>query len=54
MYKQYRTTMKNLWVREEGATMLEYGLMISLIALAAVAAVTLFGLAVSRLFDNPL
>jgi Flp pilus assembly pilin Flp len=54
MYQQDETTMRNLWVREEGATMLEYGLMISLIALAAVTAVTLFGMAVSRLFDNPL
>ena len=54
MYKHVETTMKNLWVREEGATMLEYGLMITLIAVAAITAVTLFGLAVSRLFENPM
>jgi Flp pilus assembly pilin Flp len=51
MNQQDETTMRNLWVREEGATMLEYGLMVGLIALVAVAAVALFGMAVTRLFD---
>ena len=37
---------------ENGATMLEYGLLITLIALVAAAGVAIFGLAVASLFDD--
>jgi len=43
--------VKNLLTRkEEGATMVEYGLMVALIAVVCVAAVTALGLAVQGTF----
>ncbi len=43
----------NRFVRdEEGATMVEYGLMVSLIALVAMAGVTLVGTSLNTLFNN--
>lgn len=41
-----------LWRSEEGATLSEYSLTVVLIAMAAVASVQLFGLAVARLWDH--
>jgi pilus assembly protein Flp/PilA len=38
--------------REEGATMVEYGLMVALIAVVALAAVTALGQSVSQVFQN--
>jgi pilus assembly protein Flp/PilA len=38
--------------REEGATMVEYGLMVALIAIAAIAAVALVGTNLSSLFTS--
>jgi pilus assembly protein Flp/PilA len=43
---------KQLVVREEGATMVEYGLMVALIAVVCLAAVTLLGTNVSSSFNN--
>jgi len=45
------------WVKkfgreEEGATMVEYALMVALIAVVAIAAVTLLGTNVSLIFDS--
>jgi pilus assembly protein Flp/PilA len=37
---------------DEGATAVEYGLMVGLIALAIIGGVTSFGLGVKGLFDN--
>jgi pilus assembly protein Flp/PilA len=38
--------------REQGATAVEYGLMVALIAVAIIAAVTLLGSKVSAMFDS--
>jgi pilus assembly protein Flp/PilA len=43
---------KKLFVREEGATMVEYGLMLALIAVVCVAVITLLGTAVSSVFNH--
>jgi pilus assembly protein Flp/PilA len=37
---------------EEGATMVEYGLLVALIALVAIAGVTLLGTHLNNLFSN--
>ena len=37
---------------EEGATMVEYGLLVALIALVAIAGVTLLGGSLNNLFSN--
>jgi len=37
---------------DDGATMVEYGLMIALVALVALLAVTAFGISVGDLFDD--
>ena len=44
--------VKQLFVREEGATMVEYGLMVALIAVVCIAAVTLLGTSVKTVFTN--
>lgn len=44
--------LKNVWQGEEGATMVEYGLMVALIAVVCIAAVTLVGTSVRDLFNN--
>jgi len=46
--------LKRFMIDDHGATMLEYGLMVALIAVVAVVAVTAFGLAVGDLFDAPM
>ena len=38
---------------EDGATAVEYGLMVAMIAIVIVSAVTLFGVTVSDLFEVP-
>ena len=45
-------SLRNLFVREEGATMVEYGLMVALIAIVCIAAVTLLGTSVQAIFNN--
>ena len=43
--------MKKIWREEEGATAVEYVIMIALIAVVIVVAVTLLGISVSDKFD---
>ena len=44
--------MRKLFVREEGATMVEYGLMVALIAVVCIAAVTLLGTQIKAVFTS--
>ena len=44
--------LQKLIVREEGATMVEYGLMVALIAIVCIAAVTLLGTQIQAVFNN--
>ena len=49
----YKTISRWLRSDERGATAVEYGLMVSLIALVIIGAVTVFGTNVSKLFLVP-
>ena len=44
--------VKSVVVREEGATMIEYGLMVALIAIVAIGGVTNIGTALNTLFQS--
>lgn len=44
--------VRNFVVREAGATMMEYGLMIALIALICLASVTIIGTSISGFFSQ--
>jgi pilus assembly protein Flp/PilA len=46
------TTLKTMIRDEEGATMVEYGLLVALIAIVALGAVTLIGKNLSSLFNT--
>jgi pilus assembly protein Flp/PilA len=46
------TTLKTMIRDEEGATMVEYGLLVALIALVAIVGVTLLGSNLNNLFSN--
>lgn len=46
------TTLKTMIRDEEGATMVEYGLLIALIALVAIAGVTVLGTNLNSLFST--
>ena len=46
------TAVKKLFTRDEGATMIEYGLMLALIAAVCLAAVTLLGTNAQALFNQ--
>jgi pilus assembly protein Flp/PilA len=46
------TQLKNLTTRDEGATMVEYGLMVALIAVVCLAAVTLLGTSINDIFTE--
>lgn len=46
------TQLKSMIRDEEGATMVEYGLLVALIALVALAAVQTLGTNLSTLFNN--
>jgi pilus assembly protein Flp/PilA len=46
------STLKSMIRDEEGATMVEYGLLVALIAMVALAAVTLLGKNLSTLFNT--
>lgn len=50
--QKFAASVKKLFVREEGATMVEYGLMVALIAVVCIAAVTLLGTSVQAVFNN--
>jgi pilus assembly protein Flp/PilA len=45
-------TFKSMIRDEEGATMVEYGLMLALIAIVCIVAVTAIGTNLSKLFSN--
>ncbi len=49
---KFIAAVRRLLVREEGATMVEYGLMVALIAVVAVAAVGTLGGRVSSTFSG--
>jgi pilus assembly protein Flp/PilA len=44
--------VKSVLVREEGATMVEYGLMVALVAVVAVGGVTTLGTTLNTLFQS--
>ncbi len=50
----FRSRIFCCWLseRDEGATMIEYGLMVGLIAVVAVVGVTAFGISVQDLFQT--
>ncbi len=50
--KLFIARMQKLATREEGATMVEYGLMVALIAVVCIVAVTLLGVNVAAIFNN--
>jgi pilus assembly protein Flp/PilA len=52
MLKAYFFVKSFLTRKEEGATMVEYGLMVGLIAIVCIAAVTLVGTDLSALFSR--
>ena len=45
-------TLKRIWMNEEGATAIEYGLIAALIAIAAIAAFQLVGTNLSTIFNT--
>ena len=49
---QVANCMRKFGFREEGATMVEYGLMVALIAVVAIAAVTLLGVSINDIFTD--
>lgn len=50
--KKFTTILRSVLRREEGATMVEYGLMVALIAVVAVAGVTTLGGNVKTTFEG--
>ena len=50
--QKFNRLVRNLFVREEGATMVEYGLMVALIAVVCLAAVTLLGTNIQATFNQ--
>ena len=48
----YLTALKRVLHGEEGASMVEYGLLVALIALAAIVAITAVGTALSTMFTG--
>ncbi len=50
--KNMKTILKSLWRDEEGATMVEYGLLVALIAIVALTAVKLLGTNLSSVFNT--
>jgi pilus assembly protein Flp/PilA len=50
--QKFALSLRKLLVREDGATMVEYGLMVALIAIVCLGAVTLFGSSVKALFNS--
>jgi len=50
--RQLMSRVKSFATQDEGATMVEYGLMVALIAIACIGAVALVGTNLSNLFTN--
>jgi pilus assembly protein Flp/PilA len=49
---QMKQLLKRLWKEDEGQDLIEYGLLITLIALAVTAAMTPLATAISKVFNN--
>jgi pilus assembly protein Flp/PilA len=49
---KFNGAIRKMFVREEGATMVEYGLMVALIAVVCIAAVTLLGTQIKAVFTS--
>ncbi len=47
-----QTWLKSLWNEDRGASMVEYALLVVLIAIVAIAAITIAGKSVSSTFNN--
>lgn len=47
-----KSLMKRLWQEEEGQDLVEYGLLLVLIALVAIASITSIGSSVKNIFSN--
>ncbi|MGD0224968.1 MAG: Flp family type IVb pilin [Terriglobia bacterium] len=47
-----KNLMIRLWKEEEGQDLVEYGLLLVLIALVAIASITTIGSSVSKIFSN--
>lgn len=47
-----KNLLKRLWKEEEGQDMVEYGLLLTFIALLAAAALSPLGTAISKVFNN--
>ena len=52
LYLRTRTALRDTFVRDNGASMVEYAMLIALIAMVAFAAVTLVGDALSSRYDS--
>jgi len=50
--RSFVSSLKSFFVAEEGASLVEYALLIALIALACVAALTLTGSSISAMFTR--
>ncbi len=50
--QRFMWQVQNILIGEEGATMVEYGLMVALIAIVCLAAVTLLGTNVQAVFNQ--
>ena len=50
--QKFVQSVRNVFVREEGATMVEYGLMVALIAVVCLLAVTALGVSVNGVFTQ--
>jgi pilus assembly protein Flp/PilA len=52
MMQTLKKSVRNCFVHEEGATMVEYGLMVALIAVVCLLAVTALGVSVQGVFNQ--
>jgi pilus assembly protein Flp/PilA len=50
--KQFITRVRNFSTQEDGATMVEYGLMVALIAVVCLVAVTALGVNIAAIFQQ--
>jgi pilus assembly protein Flp/PilA len=52
MMQTFKKSVRNCFVHEDGATMVEYGLMVALIAVVCLLAVTALGVSVQGVFNQ--
>jgi pilus assembly protein Flp/PilA len=50
--RKCRSAVRNLFVREEGASLVEYGLLLALIAVVCIVAVTQLGTKIQNIFTQ--